>query len=51
MGSRAMTLPDGVTLLATVCNTTPNAVPYALWMARGADQYLVDLSDVLGSTR
>ena len=50
MGSRAMTLPDGVTLLATVCNTTPNAVPYALWMARGAEQYLVDLSDVLGKS-
>jgi hypothetical protein len=43
-----MTLPDGVTLLATVCNTTPNAVPYALWMARGCEQYLIDLSDVLG---
>jgi hypothetical protein len=44
----AMILPDGATLLATVCNTTPNAIPYALWLARGEEQYLVDLSDVLG---
>jgi hypothetical protein len=39
---------DGVTLLATVCNTTPNAVPYSLWLARGAEQYVVDLSGALG---
>ena len=43
-----MKLPDGLTLLATICNTTPNAVPYTLWFARGSDQYLVDLSDALG---
>jgi hypothetical protein len=43
-----MIMPDGVTLLATVCNATSNAVPYALWLARGEDQYLVDLSDALG---
>ena len=43
----AMILPDGVTLLATVCNTLPNARPYALWLARKDEQYLVDLSDTL----
>jgi hypothetical protein len=43
-----MIVPDGATLLATVCNSTPNAVPYALWLARGDEQYLVDLSDALG---
>ena len=42
-----MMLPDGVTLLATVCNTTSNAVPYSLWFARGTEQYLVDLSGAL----
>jgi hypothetical protein len=42
-----MRLPDGVTLLATICNTTRNAVPFALWMARGERQYMVDLSDAL----
>ena len=42
-----MITPDGTTLLATVCNTTPNAVPYTLWLARGDAQYLVDLSDAL----
>ena len=44
-----MKLPDGLTLLATICNTTPNAVPCTLWFARGSDQYLVDLSDALDS--
>ena len=44
----SMILPEGVTLLATVCNALPNAVPYALWLARGEDQHFVDLSDVLG---
>jgi hypothetical protein len=39
---------DGATLLATVCNGTSNAIPYALWLARGENQYLIDLSDVLG---
>ncbi|MEJ0017937.1 MAG: hypothetical protein WDN25_15500 [Acetobacteraceae bacterium] len=43
-----MKLPDDIALLATVCNTTPNAVPFTLWYACGADEYLVDLSDVLG---
>jgi hypothetical protein len=43
-----MILPDGVQLLATVCNATSNAVPYALWLAQGEEQYLVDLSAVLG---
>src|SRR5665213_821169 len=43
-----MIVPNGATLLATVCNTTSNAVPYALWLARGDEQYLVDLSDALG---
>ena len=43
----AMILPDGVTLLATVCNTVLNATPYALWFARKDEEYLVDLSDTL----
>lgn len=43
-------LPDGLTLLATVCNTTRNAVPFTLWLARGDRQYLVDLSDALNRT-
>lgn len=42
-----MMTPAGTTLLATVCNTTPNAVPYTLWLARGGEQYLVDLSDTI----
>src|SRR5215469_15852509 len=42
-----MILPDGVTLLATVCNTLLNARPYILWFARKDEQYLVDLSDTL----
>ena len=42
-----MIVPPGATLLATVCNTTPNAVPYTLWLAHGGAQYLVDLSDAL----
>jgi len=43
-----MIAPEGATLLATVCNATPNAAPYALWLARGKSQHLVDLSAVLG---
>jgi hypothetical protein len=43
-----MIAPSGATLLATVCNALPNAAPYALWLARGKTQHLVDLSDVLG---
>ncbi|HEY0184308.1 MAG TPA: DUF4915 domain-containing protein [Rhodopila sp.] len=43
-----MIVPNGITLLGTVCNAISNAVPYALWLARGTDQYLVDLSDSLG---
>ncbi len=43
-----MIVADGAALLATICNTAPNAVPYALWLARGEEQYLVDLSDALG---
>jgi hypothetical protein len=41
-------VPNGTTLLATVCNATSNAAPYALWLARGEEQYFVDLSEVLG---
>lgn len=48
MASLSPPLPDGVCLLASVCNTTPNAVPFALWVARADQQYVVDLSDVLG---
>ena len=40
--------PKDAILLATVCNALPNAVPFALWLARGEDQYFVDLSDVVG---
>lgn len=46
-----MRLPDGVSLLASVCNTMPDAVPFALWLARGGSQYLVDLSDALDGSR
>jgi hypothetical protein len=46
--SSDMIVSNGVTLLATICNSTPNAVPYALWLARGHEQFLVDLSDTLG---
>ncbi len=42
-----MRLPDGIWLLASVCNTTPNAAPFALWLARGDKQHVVDLSGVL----
>jgi hypothetical protein len=50
LGLVAMIVPEGATLLATVCNSTYNAIPYALWLARGKSQYLVDLTDVLGQT-
>jgi hypothetical protein len=34
-------------LLATVCNTFPSAVPFALWLGRGSDQAVVDLGVAL----
>jgi len=37
----------GLTILATVCNTTPEMAPYALWLAKDDQEYLVDLSDLL----
>ena len=40
-------LPDGICLFASICNTTPNATPFALWLARGETQHVVDLSGVL----
>jgi hypothetical protein len=40
-------LPGGITLFATVCNTTPNMAVYSLWVAKGENEYLVDLSDLL----
>jgi YD repeat-containing protein len=40
-------LPDGMTLAATVCNTTPNMAPYSLWIAKGEREYLVDLTELL----
>ena len=42
-----MRLPDGVCLLASVCNTTFNAAPFALWLACGETQHVVDLSGAL----
>ncbi|HEY1934465.1 MAG TPA: DUF4915 domain-containing protein [Acetobacteraceae bacterium] len=42
-----MRLPDGVCLFASVCNTTANAAPISLWLARGESEYLVDLSALL----
>lgn len=42
-------LPNGVCLLASICNTTSNATPFTLWLARGASEYLVDLSTALGT--
>ena len=38
---------DERVLLATVCNTVPSVAPFALWLGRGADQAVVDLTDVL----
>jgi hypothetical protein len=40
-------LPGGMTLFATVCNTTRNMAPYSLWIAKGENEYLVDLADLL----
>jgi hypothetical protein len=40
-------LPNGIALLATVCNTVLHAVPFTLRMARGHKQYLVDMSEAL----
>jgi hypothetical protein len=34
-------------LFASICNTTPNATSFALWLARGETQHVVDLSGVL----
>ena len=42
-----MVLPGGITLFATVCNTTPNMAPWSLWIAKGENEYLVDLADLL----
>lgn len=42
-----MVLPAGITLFATVCNTTPNMAPWSLWIAKGENEYLVDLADLL----
>jgi len=33
-----MNIPDGMSLLATVCNTVPHGVPFPLWLARGDKQ-------------
>ena len=35
-------------VLATVCNTTPNALQVALWLKRDGVQSVIDLADVLG---
>jgi hypothetical protein len=40
-----MKLPEGATLLATICNTVGVASPFALWLSDGKQQYVVDLSD------
>jgi hypothetical protein len=40
-------LPGGITLFATVCNTTPNMASFSLWVAKGGNEYLVDLTDLL----
>lgn len=37
----------GLTVLATVCNTTPEMAPYALWLAKAGHEYLIDLSDLV----
>ncbi len=42
-----MILPSGISLVATVCNTTPNMAAYSLWIAKGEKEYLVDLTDLL----
>ena len=38
----------GPTLLATVCNTVPNATPVALWLGCGETQRVIDLGDTIG---
>lgn len=40
-----MKLPEGVTLLATICNTVGVASAFALWLSDGEQQYVVDLSE------
>jgi hypothetical protein len=46
-GDERVMLPGGMTLLATVCNSTANMAPYSLWLAKGDNEYLVDLTDLL----
>jgi hypothetical protein len=40
-----MKLPQGFTLLATICNTVGVASAFALWFSDGERQYVVDLSE------
>jgi hypothetical protein len=39
--------PREPVVLATVCNTLPNAASFALWLGRGSDQAVVDLGAAL----
>jgi Domain of unknown function (DUF4915) len=40
-----MSLPEGVVVIATICNTIGDASPYALWLSDGKRQRVLDLSD------
>lgn len=40
-------LPHETCLFASICNATPGGASFALWMARGGDEFVIDLSDVV----
>jgi hypothetical protein len=39
-----MSLPEGMVVVATICNTIPDASPYAFWFTDGKRQCVLDLS-------
>jgi hypothetical protein len=42
-----MSLPQGLVIVATICNTIGDAGVYALWFSDGTRQCVVDLSDAI----
>jgi hypothetical protein len=42
-----MSLPRGLTVIATICNTIRDAGAYALWFSDGRRQCVLDLSDTI----
>jgi hypothetical protein len=42
-----MNFPEGMIVIATICNTVADASPYALWFSDGGRQCVVDLSDYM----